>query len=139
MLSDPDSLLAELVTPGSMASSASLTAATTALGAYLDHVVSVVTAKLTANHALLAEAWRRHRVTDAKGEQAAGGLFGLDLSASEFERGQAFVTGVLERQGEEGLAKLLRDGTTLPTPAEIEAPGLWLERIALPAIEGPEA
>jgi putative hydrolase len=131
MLSDPDSMLAELVTPGAHASSNNLTAATTALAAYLDHVANVVAQRLTASHALIGEAWHRHRVTDAKGEQAAGGLFGLDLSASEVERGQLFINGVLERQGEEGLAQLLIDGSSLPTTAELDAPGLWLERIAI--------
>ena len=135
MLSDPDALLAELATPGAMASSSSLTAATTVLGAYLDHLATTVAKRLTGSHALLVEAWHRHRVTDAKGEQAAGGLFGLDLSAAEVERGQRFIAGVLERQGEDGLAKLLASGNSLPTPAEVDAPGLWLERLALPEIE----
>jgi len=137
MLTDPDALLSELVSPGGQASSASLTAATTALGAYLDHVADSVASRLTSSHALLHEAWHRYRVTDAKGEQAAGGLFGLDLSAGEVERGQSFVAGVLERQGETGLAKLLIDGSSLPTPAEIDAPGLWLERISLPELGEP--
>jgi uncharacterized protein (DUF2342 family) len=79
----------------------------------------------------MKEAWLRHRVTDSKGEQAAGGLFGLDLSAAEVERGQHFVNGVLEREGEAGLTKMLNDGNSLPTPAELEAPGLWLERLSL--------
>jgi uncharacterized protein (DUF2342 family) len=136
MLADPDSLLAELATPGAMASSASLTAATTVLGAYLDHLAASVARRLTGSHALLVEAWHRHRVTDAKGEQAAGGLFGLDLSADEVERGQRFIAGVVEREGEDGLAKLLQAGSNLPTPAEVDAPGLWLERLALPEIEG---
>ena len=135
MLSDPDALLSELVTPGAHASSNNLTAATTALGAYIDHVADVVAGRLTADNALLKEAWHRHRVTDAKGEQAAGALFGLDLSAQEVERGQSFVSGVLEREGTDGLNKLLRNGASLPTAAEIEAPGLWLERIALPALD----
>ena len=131
LLSDPDSLLAELVTPGSQAASASLTAATTALGGYLDHISNQVASRLTGSHALMKEAWLRHRVTDAKGEQAAGGLVGLDLSAAEVERGQHFVNGVLEREGEAGLTKMLNDGNSLPTPAELEAPGLWLERLSL--------
>jgi len=139
MLTDPDALLAELVSPGAKASSTTLTAATTALGAYLDHVATTVAEKLTGNHTLLREAWHRHRVTDAKGEQAAGGLFGLDLSAAEVERGQAFIRGVLEREGEMGLAKLLRSGESLPTPAELDAPGLWLERLALPELGGASA
>jgi putative hydrolase len=135
MLTDPDALLAELVSPGAQASSATLTAATTALGAYLDHAATTIADRLTGSHALLREAWQRHRVTDAKGEQAAGGLFGLDLSAAEVERGQTFIAGVLEREGDLGLAKLLRSGESLPTPAELDAPGLWLERLALPQLD----
>ena len=77
-------------------------------------------------------------MTDGKGEQAAGALFGLDLSAKEVERGQLFISGVLERQGEDGLALLLRGGDTLPTAAELDAPGLWLERIALLELDSPE-
>jgi len=138
MLSDPDTMLAELVTPGAHASSSNLTAATTALGAYIDHIAEVVAGRLTANNALLKEAWHRHQVTDAKGEQAAGGLFGLDLSAPEVERGQLFVSGVLEREGEEGLAQILKNGTSLPTVAEIDAPGLWLERLRLPELNNGE-
>lgn len=137
LMSDPDSLLAELVTPGAQATSANLTAATTAVSAYIDHVTAQITTALCGSSTLLLEAWHRHRVTDAKGEQAAGGLFGLDLTAPEVERGQAFVDGVVARQGETGLAKLLRDGWALPTPAELDSPELWLERLAFGELEMP--
>ena len=74
--------------------------------------------------------------TGAKGSRqgypAAGALFGLDLGREQVDRGAAFVRGVIERAGEEGLARLVASAKTLPTPAEIEAPGLWLERINLP-------
>lgn len=135
LMGDPEALMSELATPQGLESAARLTAVTTALAAYVDHVAATVAGRLTASHALLIEAWRRHRITDAKGEQAAGGLFGLDLSAAEVERGEAFVAGVIERAGEDGLARLLEGGAVLPTPAEVDAPGLWLERIALPELE----
>ena len=135
MLRDPESILAELVIPATSTSSASLTAATTALAAFLDHLATTVTSRLTLSHSLITEAWRRHRTTDAKGEQSAGSLFGLDLSAGEVDRGAKFVAGVLDRAGNEGLAKLVADGNNLPTPAELDAPGLWLERIALAELE----
>jgi putative hydrolase len=138
LMGDPEALLAELVTPGGQAASANLTAAATAVGAYVDHVADLVCSRLCGSAALLREAWRRHRVTDAKGEQAAGGLFGVDLGAGEVERGQAFVAGVLERSGDAGLTKLLRDGWALPTPAELDEPGLWLERLDFGELELPE-
>ncbi len=46
--------------------------------------------------------------------------------------GAAFVDGVVERAGAEGLARLWASADNLPTPAEVDAPGLWLARIDLP-------
>jgi uncharacterized protein (DUF2342 family) len=39
---------------------------------------------------------------------------------------------VVERAGEDGLARLWATERELPTPAEVDAPGLWLARIDLP-------
>ena len=47
------------------------------------------------------------------------------------DRGRAFVNGVVERAGEDALPRLWRDELDLPTPAEVDAPGLWLARIGL--------
>jgi|SRR5271166_689406 len=131
LLSDPEALLADLLTPGQRRTSAQLLAVTTAVGGYVDHVTATVAGTLTGNPAALTEAWYRHRVADAKGEQAAGALFGIDLSREQVDRGAAFTRGVVERAGEEGLARLWESARTLPTPAELDAPGLWLERISL--------
>lgn len=130
-LSDPESLLADLLTPGARRTSAQLVAIVTAVGAYVDHVTARVATSLTGAAGPLTEAWYRYRVADAKGEQAAGALFGIDLGREQVDRGAAFVRGVLERAGEEGLARLWESPSTLPTPAELDAPGLWLERISL--------
>ena len=115
LMGDPEALMAELATPQGLESAARLTAVTTALAAYVDHVAATVASRLTASHALLV---------------------GLDLSAAEVERGEAFVAGVIERAGSDGLVRLLEGGAVLPTPAEVDAPGLWLERIALPELGG---
>jgi len=132
MLGDPESLLADLVTPANRYRSAQLTALTTVIGAYVDHVTAGIAASLTSASGRLGEAWYRYRVEDSQGEAAAAALFGLDLGATEVDRGRAFVEGVVERAGPEGLARLWGSARTLPTPAEVDAPGLWLERIDLP-------
>ena len=59
--------------------------------------------KLVGSHAQLAEAWYRRRIERGKGEEAAGALFGLDLDQAQVDRGRAFVSGVLERAGDDGL------------------------------------
>ena len=129
---DPEALLADLLTPGQRHTSAQLQAVVTALGGYVDHVTATVAGTLTGSPAALREAWYRYRVADAKGEQAAGALFGIDLGREQVDRGAAFARGVVERAGDEGLARLWGSARTLPTPSELDAPGLWLERIDLP-------
>jgi uncharacterized protein (DUF2342 family) len=104
------------------------------IDAYADHVASVVGTKLVGSHTQLAEAWYRRRIERGKGEEAAGALFGLDLDQAEVDRGRAFISGVLERAGDDGLSRLWSSARSLPTPSEVDAPGLWLERINLPEI-----
>ena len=131
VLSDPESLLADLISPEQQHISNALTALTTSIGAYVDHVTAGIAATLTSSPAALREAWYRYRVEDAKGEQAFAGLFGLNVGQAEVDRGASFIDGVVERAGEEALTRLWADERDLPTPAEVDAPGLWLARIGL--------
>jgi putative hydrolase len=130
-LGDPEALLADLISPEQRNISSTLTAQTTALGAYVDHVTSSVAETLTSSPAALREAWYRYRIEEGKGEMAFAGLFGLDVGQDEVDRGRAFVSGVIERAGEDALTRLWTDEVDLPTPAEVDAPGLWLARIGL--------
>jgi putative hydrolase len=134
LLSDPEALLADLLTPGQRRTSGDLVAVTTVVGAYVDHVVNKLAASLTTSGGAFAEAWHRRRIEESSPEQAAGSLFGLDLGRTQVDRGAAFVQGVIDRAGDEGLARLWSSAKNLPTPAEVDAPGLWLERIALPEL-----
>ena len=130
-MSDPEALLADLISPEQRNISNALTAVTTSIGAYVDHVTANIAAGLTSSPAALREAWYRYRVEDGKGEQAFVGLFGLDMGQAEVDRGAAFIDGVVERAGESALSRLWMDELDLPTPAEVDAPGLWLARIGL--------
>ncbi len=134
ILSDPEALLADLLTPGQRRTSDELVAVTTAVTAYVDHVTRKLAATLVGAAAPLGEAWYRYRIEEPASEQAAGALFGLDLTRRQVDRGDTFVRGVVERAGEEALQRLWDDPRHLPTPAELDAPGLWLERIALPEL-----
>ena len=130
-LSDPEALLSDLITPEQRSLSGALTAQTTALAAYVDHVTARIAESLTSAPAALQEAWYRYRIEEGKGEQAFAGLFGLDVGRDEVDRGRAFVQGVIERKGDDALTHLWEDEFSLPTPAEVDAPGLWLARIGL--------
>ncbi|MGH9176998.1 MAG: zinc-dependent metalloprotease, partial [Acidimicrobiales bacterium] len=65
------------------------------------------------------------------GDRYVARLLGVGLRQAAYERGRQFVDGVVERAGEEGLARLWASAEELPTPAEVDAPGLWLARIDL--------
>jgi putative hydrolase len=130
-LGDPEALLSDLISPEQRSISAALTAQTTAISAYVDHITAGIAESLTSSPSALREAWYRYRIEEEKGEQAFAGLFGLNVGQDEVDRGRAFVTGVLERAGESALTRLWSDELDLPTPAEVDAPGLWLARIGL--------
>jgi putative hydrolase len=137
MLGDPEALLGDLLSPETRRTSDQLTAVVIVVDAYADRAAGLVGRKLVGSHAQLEEAWYRRRTERGKGDEAAAALFGLDLEQSQVDRGRAFVSGVLERAGEDGLAKLWVSDANLPTPAEVDAPGLWLERISLPPLGEP--
>ncbi len=95
---------------------------------YVDHTVDTAARGLLATSSRIAEAARRRRVEADQSDVFVERLLGLTLSQAAVERGQAFVAGVLERDGD--LAQLWRSPRALPTPAEVDAPGLWLARIS---------
>ena len=137
MFDDPEALLGGLLTPDSRRSSDQLTAVAVVIDAYADHVADLVGQKLVGSHSQLTEAWYRRRTERGKGEEAAGALFGLDLDQAQVDRGRSFIAGVVERAGEDSLARLWSSAGNLPTPSEVDAPGLWLERISLPELDTP--
>ena len=130
MLSDPEALLSATASPERARASAELMAVTGALMGYVEHVLDRSATRLLGGRGALAEAWRRRQVQRDAPARTAEVLFGLDLGPAQVARGLDFVRGVVERAGEEGLARLWATPATLPTPSEIDAPGLWLERIS---------
>lgn len=131
IMGDPTGVMREQESPDQTAARERLEAAVAALEGYVDHVTDTVGSRVIGSLGPLAEALRRRRVDRDAGERFMEQLFGLELDQAQFDRGTAFVRGVLDRAGEEGLSKLWSTPGSLPTPAEIAAPGLWLERIAI--------
>jgi putative hydrolase len=130
--SNPEVLLGEMETPAQREIMIPLAALLSAVVGYVDHVMDVVGHRLVGSYGPLTEAMRRRRLEGGEGTRFVARLLGVSLDSAGYERGTAFVTGVLERAGEEGLARLWHSAKELPTPAEIAAPGLWLARIDLP-------
>ena len=105
-------------------------AVATAIGV-IDWVVDAVAVRIIGGNALqIAEAVRRRRAETSPDDLFVERLLGIRLGAEQTARGKAFVQGVVDRAGESGLAPLFNDPAAVPTPNEIEAPGLWLARVA---------
>ena len=108
-----------------------LEALTDVIWGYVDHVMDRIGVGLVGSYGQITEALRRRRVEASPQDRFVERLLGLELTQAHFDRGTAFVDGVVERAGEEGLERLWSSAEMLPTPAEVDAPGLWLARIDL--------
>jgi putative hydrolase len=132
MFTDPEVLLGAMRSPAQDAVIPKLDALVTVIVGYVDHIMDRVGDKLVPSYGMVTEAVRRRRVEASDADRFVEQLFGLKLTQDRYDRGQAFIDGVVERAGIEGLDRLWRDEAELPTPAEVDAPGLWLARIDLP-------
>lgn len=135
LLADPDRLMGD-ASPARARASAELTAVIAPLLGYVEHVLDGTATRLLGGRGALAEAWRRRQVDRDSPSRTAEALFGMDLGPTTVAEGVEFVSGVLDRAGEAGLVRLWSSRSTLPTPAELAAPGLWLERTSYPEEEG---
>jgi putative hydrolase len=132
ILGQPETLLGAVQSPEQDQVRERIEILLTAVVGYVDHLVETVGRPLIGSYDRLMEAIRRRRAEATDGERFAARLLGLELGRSQYERGAAFVRGVVERAGEEGLQRLWLSEREVPTAAELDAPGLWLARIDLP-------
>jgi len=131
VLGSPEVILGAITSPEQTALRPELEAMVAVVVGVVDHVLDVVGGELIGSYPMLTEALRRRRVEAAESDRFVERLFGLELAQTTYDRGAAFVDGVVERAGEDGLRRLWADATHLPTPPEVDAPGLWLARIDL--------
>jgi putative hydrolase len=129
---EPDALLGAMRSPRQDEPRRQLQLLTAVLEGYADCVLERVGEKLIPSFAQIHEAMQRHRVERGEAERFIEDLLGLKLERGHYEQGEAFCKGVIERAGPEGLNRLWEAERMLPTPAELDAPGLWLARIELP-------
>ncbi len=129
-LGDPEILLGAVSSPAQQAMQPQLDAALAVVVGYVDYVVDGVAQRLIGGESdRISEAVRRRRIEAAPEDAFVERLLGLQLNRQLVERGRSFIAGVLERAGHVGVNQLLEREGSLPTPAEIDAPGLWLARI----------
>jgi putative hydrolase len=132
LFSDPEVLLGAIQTPAQRDLLPPFEALVSVIVGYVDHIMDSIGSTLIGSYDQVTEALRRRRVEADPSDRFVERLFGLELTQATYDRGTAFVDGVVERAGDEGLARLWKSERELPTPNEVDAPGLWLARIDLP-------
>jgi putative hydrolase len=127
---DPEVLLGAVRSPEQQALEPQLDAAVAVTIGAIDWVVDAVSVRIIGGNALqIAEAVRRRRAETSPDDIFVERLLGIRLGAEQTARGKGFVQGVVDRAGENGLEPFFTDPAAVPTPNEIEAPGLWLARV----------
>ena len=130
LLGDPEVLLGAVTSPEQLALRPRLDALVAVVVGYTDWIVDAVAVRVVGGNALrIAEAVRRQRVESSASDTFVEQLLGIRLGEDQVARGKAFVQGVVDRQGDRGLAPLLERPDAIPTPSEVDAPGLWLARL----------
>lgn len=132
-LGNPDALLGAVRSSAQEALQPELTALVATITGYVDHVMDQTGGTLIGSYAMLTEALRRRRVEADSSDRFVERILGLELDQDQYGRGTTFIGGIVERAGAEGLSRLFDDPGHLPTPTEVDAPGLWLARIDLPS------
>lgn len=128
---DPELLLGAFTSPEQVALRPQLDALVAVVVGYTDWIVDAVAVRLVGGDALrIAEAVRRQRVETSSSDSFVEQLLGIRIGDDQVARGKAFAQGVVDRAGDQGLLPLLERADALPTPAEVDAPGLWLARLA---------
>lgn len=130
-MTDPDLILGAVRSAEQDALQPELTALVAAITGYVDWVMDTIGGQLIGSYGMVTEALRRRRVEADASDRFVERILGLELDAEQYDRGTRFADGVVERAGAEGLRRLFDRPETLPTPSEVDAPGLWLARIDL--------
>ncbi len=128
-LSNPDLILSMLRSPAHDLLIPQLDALVAAILGFVDHTVTATASPLVPSHDKIRDGFRSRWADTAPADRFIERLLGLEIDGGTLERGSQFIAGIEQRAGDAGLERLWTDDLDLPTPAEVDAPGLWLARI----------
>jgi putative hydrolase len=129
--SDPTLLLGAVQSEEQRQLQPALDAAVAMVIGCIDWVVDAVAVRIIGGDALqIAESIRSRRIDPSPDDVFVERLLGIRVGQDQVALGKAFIQGVIDRVGDGGISLILGPMTSLPTPAEIGAPGLWLARVS---------
>ena len=127
--SQPEIMLGAVISPEQEAMMPALDALLATLVGVIDWTVDTVAQRVLGGAGAIAEAVRRRRIEESSADVFVEHLLGVRYTRAVVSRGKSFVAGVIERSSPEMLLGILVNPSALPTPAEVDAPGLWLARL----------
>ncbi len=128
LMADPDRLLDGIELPEETDATRAINAATGALLAFFETAAHEITNAMLGPRPQLVEAYRRHRRSDARGEDAAAALFGIATQGPHHDDAHLFVDHLRDAHGLRVFDALLRvDG--LPSASELGDPDAWWRRV----------
>jgi len=137
LMNDPEALIGVVQSDAQRAMMPEISAILSAVVGYVDHMMDKIGSSLIGSYSMISEALRRQRVTADPTDRFLERMLGLELDQACYAQGRTFVDGVVERGGDDALARLWESARELPTPNEIVAPGLWLARIDIEELPDP--
>ena len=130
-MSDPSLLLGAVISPDQEALRPRLDTLLACTVGVIDWIVDGVTQRLLGGAPAVTEALRRRRIESSPADKFVEHLLGIHHTRATVERGRTFMRGVVERSSADRVLDLLRRDDAIPTPAELDAPGLWLARLEI--------
>jgi uncharacterized protein (DUF2342 family) len=129
LMSNPESLLDGIEMPEETDATRAINAAASVLLAFFDAGAHEITEAILGPRPALVEAYRRHRRSDARGEDAAAALFGIATQGPHHDAAAQFIRTLSEQHSLRVFDVLLRvDG--LPSAAELNDPEAWYQRVS---------
>ena len=128
---NPEMVLGAVRSPQQEALLPHLEALVAVIIGFVDYTMDQIGNDLIPSYPMMTEALRRRRVETGEAERFVEKILGLNLTQEQVDRGVSFIGGVVERAGSKGLDRLWGNESNLPTPSEVDAPGLWLARLDL--------
>jgi coenzyme F420 biosynthesis associated uncharacterized protein len=121
-------LLSVVTTPEQRAIIDRIQAAMAVIEGYAEHVMDAAGREALPSLDQLREALERRRRQSSPVMKVLNRLLGMDMKMRQYELGKRFCDGVVDRAGIEALNRVWDSPRALPTLAELDDPGGWLER-----------
>ncbi|MEE6273591.1 zinc-dependent metalloprotease [Georgenia sp. MJ206] len=122
-------LVEAFLTPQERAHMAESVAVMSLLEGHADVVMDAVGPQLLPSIRRIRSSFEKRRDGTGVLDIALRRLMGMDAKVAQYRNGAAFVRGVVDRVGHDGLNAVWTAPPMLPTPDEIADPGAWVRRV----------